>query len=189
MPNSWERQSGTGLKRQAGVAVADALVRGAAGPVVPLSPTQRQALVSAEQLARRLDGWFIDPLVGLFLPGLGDVVGVLLGMIPVIIAWRAEAPPRLLLAMLLNLTIDLLAGYLPLVGDLLDFLVRANQRNAALLASWHGESSGEQAMAPFKSASPLAPRWVGLALLGLLSLLFMLSAFAIYGAYTLLTHF
>lgn len=192
MPESMERQFKAGMKGQAGAAAIGGLVRVASGPVTPLTVEQRQALVRAEQLASRLDGLFIDPLLGLFLPGLGDVGGVLLGLIPVGIAWRGGAPPRLLLAMLINLTVDLLVGYVPVVGDLLDFLVRANQRNAVLLREWQGslEAEGSKGLGEVTPAAytptVLAPRWVGAALVSLMLLLVLLSGLAFYGFWSLL---
>jgi len=38
--------------------------------------------------------------------------------------------------MLLNLGIDMALGAVPVLGDLIDFAFRANQRNLALLEAW-----------------------------------------------------
>jgi hypothetical protein len=58
-----------------------------AGPPAPDDP----ALRAAETLARWLDGRFLDPLMGLFLPGVGDLLGSALGLYPVLLAGRRRA--------------------------------------------------------------------------------------------------
>jgi hypothetical protein len=90
-------------------------------------------LAAAAALARWMDDRFLDPLLGLFLPGAGDVLGTILGIYPVWLAWRRGAPMALLARMLLNLAVDALGGAVPIVGDIWDFLFRAHARNLALL--------------------------------------------------------
>jgi hypothetical protein len=101
------------------------------------SPSQQDdpALATAETLARWLDGRFVDPLLGLLLPGLGDLIGAALGLYPVLLAWKRRAPKVLLARMLLNLAADTAGGAVPIVGDVWDFLFKAHARNAALLRS------------------------------------------------------
>lgn len=91
------------------------------------------ALAAAEQLAHWLDDRYLDPVLGLVLPGLGDLLGSLLGLYPVLLAWRRRAPRALLARMLLNLAVDAAGGAVPLVGDVWDFLFKAHARNLALL--------------------------------------------------------
>ena len=94
-----------------------------------------EALRAAETLARWLDGRLIDPLLGLFLPGVGDLLSSALGLYPVILAWRRRAPKALLARMILNLAADAAGGSIPIVGDVWDFFFRAHARNHALLRS------------------------------------------------------
>ncbi len=91
------------------------------------------AIEAAATLARWLDGRFLDPLLGLIFPGVGDFLSSALGVYPVILAWRRHAPRALLARMLLNLAADALGGSIPIVGDIWDFLFRAHTRNLALL--------------------------------------------------------
>src|SRR5262245_41508332 len=91
------------------------------------------ALEAATTLARWLDHRFVDPLLGLFIPGVGDLIGSALGLYPVLLAWRRRAPKALLARMLLNLAADAAGGAIPLLGDVWDFLFRAHARNLALL--------------------------------------------------------
>jgi len=108
-------------------------------------PDRDRALVVAEKLARVMDGHHLDPILGLVLPWAGDVIGTGLGLYPVLLAWRRGASKVLLARMLLNLSVDLLAGAVPIVGDVFDFFFRAHRRNLTLLrARWQPGSGSVQ---------------------------------------------
>ena len=92
-----------------------------------------RALEAAETLARWLDHRLVDPLLGLLLPGVGDLLGSALGLYPVFLAWQRRAPRALLARMLLNLAVDAAGGSIPVLGDIWDFLFRAHARNLKLL--------------------------------------------------------
>jgi hypothetical protein len=101
-------------------------------------PAPDHALEVAATLARWLDGRFLDPLLGLLLPGVGDLLGSALGLYPVALAWRRRAPKTLLARMILNLAADAAGGAVPVVGDIWDFFFRAHARNLALLQARAG---------------------------------------------------
>jgi hypothetical protein len=82
------------------------------------SPREDRALVAAETLARWLDDRFLDPLLGLY---------------PVLLAAQRRAPKALLARMLLNLAADAAGGAIPILGDIWDFMFKANARNLDLL--------------------------------------------------------
>ncbi|NVB79357.1 MAG: DUF4112 domain-containing protein [Kofleriaceae bacterium] len=86
-------------------------------------------------LARVLDRYFVDPLMGLVIPGVGDVIGSLLGMYVVVIAARRKVSPVIIARMLMNLTADAVIGIVPLVGDIFDIGFKAHLRNVDLLES------------------------------------------------------
>ena len=74
----------------------------------------------------------LDPILGL-VPGLGDLVSPLftLGLL-----WQARdlGVPRIVqLRMIFNVAVDVLTGFVPLIGDLFDFAWKANNKNLALL--------------------------------------------------------
>ena len=79
-------------------------------------------------------GWRIglESILGL-IPGVGDATGAILGGWVLIEAVRRGARPATLVRMLINLALDATAGAIPLVGDLFDFVWKANARNIALL--------------------------------------------------------
>src|SRR5689334_21255829 len=56
--------------------------------------------------ARVLDRYFVDPLIGLLIPGGGDVLGSLLGVYTVMVAARRNVSPVIIARMLLNLAAD-----------------------------------------------------------------------------------
>jgi len=85
------------------------------------------------KIARVMDDFHLDPLLGLFVPWAGDAIGATLGLYPVLLAWRQGAPKVLVARMLLNLSLDLLSGLVPVAGDVFDFFFRAHRRNLDLL--------------------------------------------------------
>jgi uncharacterized protein DUF4112 len=91
----------------------------------------------ARTLARVLDHYLVDPLLGLFLPGAGDLIGSLLGLYVVGVAVRHRMSPVIIARMLLNLALDAVFGAIPLIGDIADFAYKANERNLALLVGRH----------------------------------------------------
>jgi len=74
----------------------------------------------------------IDALIGL-LPGIGDVIGVVLSSYIVREAARAGLPKSVLARMVMNVAIEGVVGMIPFAGDLFDAVWKANQRNAGLL--------------------------------------------------------
>jgi hypothetical protein len=91
----------------------------------------------ALRMAYWLDGRFIDPIVGLIVPGAGDLVFAIVGMYPVVVALRRGMPAIVAARMIRNVAIDLLLGAIPVVGDLFDFVFQSHRRNAELLLERH----------------------------------------------------
>lgn len=104
--------------------------------------TNQPRLEGLRRLARLFDSAFrvpgtsitfgLDPILGLF-PGIGDLASPFLTLF---ILWHAAAArvPKIVLArMVLNAAIDALFGVVPVVGDLFDFVWKANDWNLALL--------------------------------------------------------
>jgi uncharacterized protein DUF4112 len=101
---------------------------------VPRAPAGDRDIARARLFARILDDYFVDPLLGTFLPGVGDVLGSVLGLYVVALAVRRHMSPIVIARMLLNLGADTLIGLVPVLGDALDFAFRANKRNVEMLA-------------------------------------------------------
>lgn len=75
----------------------------------------------------------LDGLIGL-IPGVGDVVGGGLSTWILYQAYKQGVPKTVLARMVVNIFIDTVIGFIPLIGDLFDFIWKANAKNATLLA-------------------------------------------------------
>jgi hypothetical protein len=91
----------------------------------------------AEKLARWMDDRFLDPLIGLVLPGVGDLASAGVGLYIVAVAVQIGLPAIVIARMLLNLGLDALVGVVPLLGDAFDLVFKANRKNVALLKARH----------------------------------------------------
>lgn len=74
----------------------------------------------------------LDGIVGL-IPGVGDASTTVVAGFILVDAVRNKVPLPVLAHMGLNLGIDALLGYVPVIGDVADFAHRANRRNLRLL--------------------------------------------------------
>ncbi|MBA3548165.1 MAG: DUF4112 domain-containing protein [Nannocystis sp.] len=103
---------------------------------------EHKELASLGRLSRVLDGAIripgtsmrigLDPILGL-IPGLGDWAGALGSGYILVRAAGLGAARSTLLRMAGNIGVDLVAGTVPMFGDLFDFGWKANERNMALL--------------------------------------------------------
>lgn len=91
-------------------------------------------LARVTRIARILDDGFVDPILGLVLPGIGDMVGSLVGLYVVGLALRRKVAPIIIARMFLNLAIDAGIGAVPLLGDMFDLVWKANNKNVKLLS-------------------------------------------------------
>jgi len=92
---------------------------------------------AAETLAKWMDDRLLDPILGFFAPGIGDVIGSALGLYVVGVAFRRKLPLVTISRMLMNLGVDALVGAVPIAGDLFDVAWKANKRNVRLLRERH----------------------------------------------------
>ncbi|MBY6204520.1 DUF4112 domain-containing protein [Halomonas denitrificans] len=100
-----------------------------------------EALARVRQLARLLDSSIslpggyrigLDGLIGL-IPGIGDAAAASISAYIVVQAARMGASTTTLIRMMGNILLELLVGIVPVLGDLFDFVWKANNRNVALL--------------------------------------------------------
>ena len=107
--------------------------------------TRAERIARLETLANLLDTAILipgtnirfgaDAIIGL-VPGLGDLVTTALSLYIVREAGALGAPRHLVLRMLGNVAVDGILGVVPLAGDVLDVMWRANRRNMDLLRAW-----------------------------------------------------
>jgi hypothetical protein len=80
-----------------------------------------------------MDRRYVDPIVGFLVPGAGDVLGSVMGVLGIVVAFRLRVHPIVIARMLLNLALDSLLGIVPLLGDVADIFYRAHSKNLALI--------------------------------------------------------
>ena len=113
-----------------------------------MSDTLPKELRAAARLAHLLDDQWripivgirfgIDPLLGLF-PVLGDLISAFIAISIVRTAVKYKLPPKIWMAMILNIALDFGIGLLPVVGDILDIFFKSNARNIKLLEKHFAE--------------------------------------------------
>ena len=104
-----------------------------------------RSLARLDRLARLLDDQFelpivkyrvgLDPIIGL-IPGGGDWVTWFVSLYVLFEALRLRVPARVLFGIGWNVTVDLILGYVPGVGDLADAVFKANRRSVTLILEW-----------------------------------------------------
>ncbi|MDH3817375.1 MAG: DUF4112 domain-containing protein [Myxococcales bacterium] len=97
----------------------------------------------AERLVTLLDDRFripgtdfrfgLDPVIGILFPGIGDAVTGAGSVGLMALALRRGVPRVVMFRMILNILIDVLAGSLPIVGDIFDAAYKSNRRNLELI--------------------------------------------------------
>ena len=107
-----------------------------------MPPPNDPALVALRKWATLLDAAFrvpgttfrfgLDAIVGL-IPGAGDIGTAFFSVMILLHSVRLKVPKVVIGRMLLNSALDMLAGTVPLIGDLFDAGYKANLRNMALL--------------------------------------------------------
>ncbi|MEO5767349.1 MAG: DUF4112 domain-containing protein [Polyangia bacterium] len=114
----------------------------------PAEQRRRTDLARALTVAKWTDARFLDPVVGLLLPGVGDVLGAVAGLYIVVVAVRHDVSRVVVARMIFNLSLDCVGGLLPVVGDLFDLVNRANLRNARLLQQHLGAATEGRSVGP-----------------------------------------
>ena len=104
-------------------------------------------LKSARQFARLMDSRFsifgfrfgLDSILGL-IPGAGDVIGMLLSLYLIWIGIQMKIPSEKLIQMILNIAIDTTLGSVPILGDVADFIYKANTKNLRILEEYEDQA-------------------------------------------------
>lgn len=104
-----------------------------------VSRPDEDALGRLEWLSDWMDRRYVDPILGLVFPGVGDALGAVVGLYGVKVALSLGAHPVVVARMLINLAFDALLGAIPVFGAIGDFLFRAHLKNVALLRARHEE--------------------------------------------------
>jgi hypothetical protein len=81
----------------------------------------------------------LDPILGLVLPGIGDMLGAIPSLLLLSLASRKRVPIVVLLRMVLNVAMDSAIGAIPILGDIFDGTFHANEKNLELLDRYASE--------------------------------------------------
>jgi NAD/NADP transhydrogenase beta subunit len=81
----------------------------------------------------------LDPLIGLFLPGIGSIASSVVSLALISTMAKYGASRHLVIRMLLNVLLDTTIGAIPLLGSVFDVFYRANDRNFELLRRHYDE--------------------------------------------------
>lgn len=80
----------------------------------------------------------LDPVLNFF-PVLGQTVTFGTSVILVVVMFRNGVSPKAATKMLLNVMLDAILGAIPLLGNVVDFFSKANQRNIKILKEHYYE--------------------------------------------------
>lgn len=70
------------------------------------------------------------------IPEIGDIAAAILSLYIVWIAVKAEVPPIRIVQMLFNISINLILGLIPVIGDVTYIIHKANLQNVKLLKKY-----------------------------------------------------
>lgn len=77
----------------------------------------------------------LDPILGLF-PGFGDIISIALSFYIIWIGQSLKLPKDKISQMYRNVLVDSIVGLIPVVGDLADFVIKANTKNLAIIKKY-----------------------------------------------------
>lgn len=163
-------------KKELGDAIVGAAVEQVLGDDV--APDVKKAIKAqlapwAERLVRMTDELIripgtdihigIDPIVGLLLPGAGDIITGTGSIALLFLALKERIPTVALGRMVANIAIDTFGGAIPILGDAFDVYWRANRKNLEIIEKYRDDPKAE----PTAIDKALVYGGVGLVLLGI----------------------
>lgn len=92
--------------------------------------------------AKKYDDWFLDPIVGMVIPGVGDIISSIAALPALYVAMFRLKSFKLSLAIFYITILDVLCGIIPGVGDIVDAFYKTNKKAARWLV---GYVEGDQA--------------------------------------------
>lgn len=87
-------------------------------------------------LAKKYDDWFLDPIVGFLIPGVGDAISSIVILPSLYVAAFKLHSLKLTIAILYCMLIDLVCGLVPVFGDLVDAFYKSNKKVHRLIIGY-----------------------------------------------------
>ena len=121
-------------------------------------PGDYQELELIEKITRLMDNAFripgtnirfgLDPIMGLF-PFLGDLISYGISSSLVLAMVRKGASGKLVVKMIVNITLDYIISNVPVIGYIVDFGFKANEKNLKLMKEHYQEGKHQGAGWPY----------------------------------------
>ena len=92
-------------------------------------------------LAKKYDDFFLDPIIGFFLPGFGDFISSLAALPALHVAMFKLRSVRLSIAILYITILDVLCGVIPIAGDIVDAFYKSNKKACRWIVGYVEEDS------------------------------------------------
>lgn len=90
-----------------------------------------------DKTATWMDKYYLDPIIGFFLPGIGDVLSSILALPFIYFSLVYVRSIPLTLAVIANSLKDALLGSIPLyIGDIIDIFYKSNAKNLRLITGY-----------------------------------------------------
>lgn len=89
-----------------------------------------------KNVAKYMDDYYLDPLLGFFLPSVGDMITQLLSLPYIYVSLCKIKSIPLTLAIIYNMLIDVLIGCVPWLGDIIDCFYKSNRKNYRLIVGF-----------------------------------------------------
>lgn len=86
--------------------------------------------------AKRYDDLYLDPIVGFFIPGFGDLLSSVTILPALYVAFFKLHSIKLVIAILTAVVTDVLCGIVPIVGDLIDTFYKSNKIACRLIVGY-----------------------------------------------------
>lgn len=83
-----------------------------------------------------MDDFMLDPILGLFIPGIGDAICATLAVPFLYTSLFKVRSISLTLCVLGNTMIDMCIGAIPFIGDIADFFIRYSKKNYQLIVEY-----------------------------------------------------
>ncbi len=87
-------------------------------------------------IATAMDGYFLDPVIGFFIPGFGDLLSSVMTLPYYYVSLFKIKSIPLTLAIMFNMLVDMLVGAVPFIGDLIDVFHRSYRKNYRLIVGF-----------------------------------------------------
>lgn len=88
-------------------------------------------------IATVMDKYFLDPIIGFFLPAVGDILTSVMTLPSIMVALFKVRSIPLTLAIIYNMLVDMLLGLIPFwIGDILDAFNRSYMKNYKLIVGF-----------------------------------------------------